>query len=152
MNNKQIAAELTDALIEPEDLPVPLKALIAATVMSARGAAPTRLGMAKTGSYSYGSSQTHYAGLLDALIERIPAEVAEMAQGEVDPALAVQMRAELQQRDTTIASLRAELAMLASRHEELRKYALALHQRTSELDQQQAAQQGATVRRLRSVD
>lgn len=151
MNNKQIAAELTEALIEPEDLPVPLKALIAATVMSARGAAPTRLGMAKTGSYSYGSSQTHYAGLLDALIERIPAEVAEMAQGEVDPALATQMRADLQQRDATIASLRAELVTVNARHEELRKYALALHQRTSELDQQ-AAQQGAAVRRLRPVD
>jgi hypothetical protein len=152
MNNKQIAAELTQALNETSELPVPLKALIAATVMSVRGAAPTRLGMAKTGSYSYGSSQTHYAGLLDALIERIPAEVAEMAQGEVDPALAVQMRADLQQRDATIATLRAELATRNARHEELRKYALALHQRTFELDQQQAAQQGATVRRLRPID
>lgn len=152
MNNKQIAEALTATLTDSGDLPVPIQAMIAAVVMASRGAAPTRLGMAKTAGYSYGSSQTHYAALLDALITRIPTEVAEMAQGAVDPALATSLRAELQQRDATIAALRAEAATQKAQHEHVRKYALALHQRVAELDRQEAAQRGAAVRRLHPID
>lgn len=152
MNTQQLATHLTHTLTEPGSLPVPLKALIAAAVMASRGAPLTRLGMAKTGGYSYGSSQTHYPGLLDALIERIPTEIAEATHDQADPALATRLRADIQQRDATITALRAERAALRDRLEELRKYALALHQRISELDKQEAAHGGSPVRHLQPID
>ncbi|PWB97819.1 hypothetical protein [Homoserinimonas hongtaonis] len=107
--------------------------------------------MSKVGGYSYGSSQNHYADLLDAIVEHLPGLVAGMADGDVDPLAIAKARGDLQQRDETVARLRREAADLASRHEELRRYALALHERLRELDQQSAAAAGAKVRPLRPL-
>lgn len=126
--SRELAQALTEALRE-DRVAVPSRALIAAVVISARGGAPTRLGMAKVGGYSYGSSQTHYSDLLNALCERVPHLVAAMADDIVDPAAAARLRADLQQRDASLAKLRTEHAALTERHEHLRRYALAMHER-----------------------
>jgi hypothetical protein len=127
-SNRELADAVRDALAGAEPLPVPLQALIAGTLMCARGGAPTRLGMAKVGGYSHGSSQTHYADLLDAIVDRLPAVVAAMAGG-VDPVPVARLADELRRRDETIAALRRELKALAGRQEQVRRYALALHER-----------------------
>lgn len=151
MNTQDLAESIKDALMSPSTLPVPLRAVIAGTLMCARGGAPTRLGMATIGGYSYGSSQNHYSGLLDALVEQLPAAVASMAAGEFDPVAAAKVRADLQQRDGTLADLRRELAALTKRHENLRRYTLALHVQVRQLDEQRAAEGGSPVRQLRPL-
>lgn len=149
MNNREVADAIREALTGPEPLPVPLKALVAATLMCDRGGAPTRLGMSKVGGYSYGSSQNH--DLLDAIVNALPGVVAEMAEGEVDPVAAADLRKQLQQRDATVNDLRKDLAALTARHEDVRRDALALHERLNEVDAQAAAQTGARVRVLRPL-
>lgn len=131
--NRELAKALTEALTE-DQVGVPTRALIAAVLMCARGSAPTRLGMSKVGGYSYGSSQTHYGDLLDALCEKVPGLVAEMADDIVDPAAAARLRDDLQRRDASLAALRAEHAALTQRHEHLRRYALAVHERLRAVD------------------
>ena len=138
--HRDLAEALRDALAAGGSLPVPLQALIAGTLICARGAAPSRLGMSKVGGYSYGSSQSHYADLLDAIVEQLPAVVSAMAAGEVDPAAAARLSDELRRRDETIAALRRELREAAGRQEHVRRYALALHERL------RAVEGGAAVR------
>lgn len=151
MNAREQARAIVDCLESEEALPVPLKALIAGTLMCARGGSPTRLGMAKVANYSYGSSQAHYAGLLNAIVDRLPTLVAAMTLSDIDPVSASQLRKDLADRDSTISSLRAEVADLKFRREELRKYAIALHQRLHQVDQEAAATTGANVRTLRPL-
>ncbi|NKX53627.1 hypothetical protein [Arthrobacter mobilis] len=141
--HRELAAALRDALNAEAQLPVPLQALIAGSVMCARGGAPSRLGMAKVGRYSYGSSQNHYADLLDAIVGRLPAVVAGMAAGGIDPATAARLGEEVRRRDETIAALRRELKALAERSEHVRRYALALHERVRTLEEQAAGEAGA---------
>jgi hypothetical protein len=131
--SRELSQALTDAINE-DQVAVPIRALIASVLMSARGGAPTRLGMSKVGGYSYGSSQTHYGDLLDALCERVPHLVADMATDIVDPAGAAKLRNDLQQRDASLAALRAENAALTERHEHLRRYALAVHERLRSIE------------------
>lgn len=131
--NRELAQTLTAALTEGKAA-VPTRAFIAAVLMCARGGAPTRLGMSKVGNYSYGSSQTHYSQLLDALCARVPDLVADMGNDVGDPAMAARLRNDLQQRDVSLAALRAEHAALTMRHEHLRRYALAIHERLRGLE------------------
>jgi len=95
MNNRDMASAITSVLRTGEPLPVPLRALIAATLICERGGAPSRLGMSKVGGFSYGSSQKHYADFLTALVEDLPAAVADMTSSTVDPVLAATLRSEL---------------------------------------------------------
>lgn len=151
MNSRELAAAIRDALGE-ESPPVPVRALVAAVLMCARGTAPSRLGMAKVGGYSYGSSQNNYADLLDALVDRLPHVVGEMVPADsVDPAAAAKLRDDLQQRDATIKRLRDEIADLKERHEHVRRYALALHQRQDERDMKDS-ETGARIVPLRRLD
>lgn len=133
LTSRELARALRDALLE-DPVGVPVRALIAAALMCTRGDAPTRLGMAKVAGYSYGSSQTHYRDLLNALVERVPILIADMASDAGDPAAATRLRADLQHRDATIANLRSEYAALTERHEHLRRYALAMHGRLRDLE------------------
>ncbi|MCG2621658.1 hypothetical protein LVY72_06980 [Arthrobacter sp. I2-34] len=133
-SNRELAEAITDALAGGA-LPVPLQALVAGTLMCARGGAPTRLGMAKVGGYSNGSSQTHYADLLAAIIDRLPAAVAAMAD-DVDPVPAARLAAEVRRRDETIAALRRQVRALARSREQVRRYALALHERLRAVEAQ----------------
>lgn len=149
MNSRELADALREALRE-DDPPVPVRALVAAVLMCARGGAPTRLGMSKVGGYSRGSSLNHYADFIDAVVQRLPRVVASMASDVGDPVAAARLREELQQRDETIAQLRTDLVGLTDRHEELRRYALALHERLRELDTRAAAE-GGRVLTLRPV-
>ncbi|MFD1211453.1 hypothetical protein ACFQ36_05300 [Arthrobacter sp. GCM10027362] len=132
-SHRELADGLRDALTADGNLPVPLQALIAGTLVCARGGAPSRLGMAKVGGYSYGSSQNHYADLLEAIVDRLPAAVASMA-GQADPVTAARLSEEVRRRDRTIAALRRELQVLAERQEHMRRYALALHERLRRLE------------------
>jgi len=133
MTNREFAEALHTALLR-EDPPVPVRALIAGVLMCARGGAPTRLGMAKVGGYSYGSSQNHYGDLLDVLVDRLPEVTEAMAAGDGDPVAAARLRDEVQSRDRTIGELRHDLAAMRDRHENVRRYALALHERLRALD------------------
>ena len=151
MSSRDLAAAIRDALRE-DTPPVPVRALVAAVLMCARGGAPSRLGMARLAKYSYGSSQNNYSDLLDALVERLPHVVGEMVPADsIDPAAAAKLRDDLQQRDATIERLRAELADLKERHEQVRRYALALHNRQDERDIKDA-ETGARVVPLRRLD
>ena len=151
MSSRDLAAALRDALRD-ETPPVPVRALVAAVLMCARGGAPSRLGMSKLARYSYGSSQNNYADLLDALVERIPHVVGEMVPADsVDPAAAAKLRDDLQQRDATIARLRTELADLKERHEHVRRYTLALHQQQDERDMKDS-ETGGRIVPLRRLD
>jgi hypothetical protein len=134
-SNRELAEAVRDALAGEGALPVPLQALIAGTLMCARGGAPTRLGMAKVGGYSHGSSQTHYADLLDAIVDQLPATVAAMAGG-IDPVPVARLADEVRRRDETIAALRRELRALAGHQEQVRRYALALHERLRAVEAQ----------------
>ncbi|MDQ0259481.1 hypothetical protein [Sinomonas atrocyanea] len=151
LSAKELAEALRHALTS-ENVPVPLKALIAAVLAAAKGKAPTRLGMATIGRFSHGSSQTHYGALLDALVERIPAEVSAMVPGDIDPTAAARLRQELQKRDETISELRRDLSETLDRHASLQRYALALHHQVREQEQRDATESGASVRTLHAVD
>lgn len=140
--HRELAAALSNALNAEAQPPVPLQALVAGSVICARGGAPTRLGMAKLGGYSYGSSQNHYADLLDAIVGRLPAVVAGMAAGGIDPATTARLAEEVRRRDETIAALRRELKVLTERCEHVRRYALALHERVRALEEQGAGEAG----------
>lgn len=133
-SSRELAGALRDALQDASPA-VPLKAVVAAVLICARGGTPTRLGMAKTGGYSYGSSQTHYGDLLDALVEQLPHLVSAMSPGDDDPATAARLRSELREREATLASVRAELNELTERHEHVRRYALALHERLRTIEE-----------------
>jgi hypothetical protein len=134
LTHRELAEAIRAALDTEGNLPVPLQALIAGTLICARGGAPSRLGMARLGRYSYGSSQTHYASLLEAIIARLPDEVAAMAPGAADPATAARLSEELHRRDETIAALRRELRAVSGHQEQVRRYALALHERLRALE------------------
>jgi hypothetical protein len=151
MTNRELAQAIRDALNSANSIPVPLRSLVAGTLMCARGGAPSKLGMSKVGNYSYGSSQNHYAELLVAIVDQLPRVVAEMASGEIDPVTAARLRDELKQRDDTVRDLRRDLANVKQRHEELRRYALALHERLAEVEAQTAAGTGAAIRTLHPV-
>lgn len=142
--SRELAQALADAVRE-EQVAVPIRALIASVLMSARGGAPTRLGMSKVGGYSYGSSQTHYGDLLDALCEHVPHLVAEMADDIIDPAAAARLRDDLQQRDASLAALRADHAALTERHEHLRRYALAAHERLRAVEGDQGLEEARVL-------
>lgn len=152
MESRTLARALTELLNSPDELPVPIKAFIASVAICQRGAAPSRLGMAKTGNYSYGSSQTHYPELLSALIKRIPNEITRMSPSDHDPARAVHLQDELRQRDATIHDLRRAATAHMETTEHLRRYALALQQRVAELEKGEAAHHGRPVRPLRPLD
>ena len=130
------------ALDTEGDLPVPLAALIAGTLLCGRGAVPSRAAMAKLGRYSCGSSQTHYADLLAAIVRRLPEAVAAMDTGGIDPAAAARLAGELRRRDEIIAELRREVRELAGRQEQVRRYALALHEQVRELQAGEEAAAG----------
>lgn len=120
--------------------------------MCAKGGAPTKLGMSKVGGYSYGSSQNHYAGLLEVLVTRLPEIIAGMSADGIDAQTASKLRRDLDNRNTTITGLRAELAELSERHEHTRRYALALHERLRRADEEAAADNAAIVRRLHPIN
>ncbi|SKC06943.1 hypothetical protein SAMN05660473_03928 [Arthrobacter sp. 49Tsu3.1M3] len=145
MNNRDMALAITSVLRTGEALPVPLRALIAAILICERGGAPSRLGMSKVGGFSYGSSQKHYADFLTSLVEDLPAAVADMTSNTTDPVLAANLLSDLQERDSTIRDLRSELAVLSQRHEHLRRYALAMHERIRAIDAQAAVESGKKV-------
>lgn len=145
MTSRELSDAMVEALNVEDALPVPLKAVIAGTLMCARGGSPTRLGMSKVGGYSYGSSQNHYANLLEAIVEHLPRVVAGMAADEFDPVAAAQRGKDIRQRDETIAQLRREMRSMTQKQEALRRYALALHERLREIHFQQAAETGNTV-------
>ncbi|MFJ5535106.1 hypothetical protein [Streptomyces sp. NPDC093261] len=85
--------------------------------------------MSKIAGYSHGSAATHYAGLLDVLLAKMPHIVADMTSDPIDPAAAARMRDALAQRDQTIADLRKEIATLAELNHHVQSYAIALHER-----------------------
>lgn len=145
MNNRDMARAITDVLRTEESLPVPLRALIAATIMCERGGAPSRLGMSKVGGFSYGSSQKHYADLLTALVNDLPAAVTEMTSNAADPVLAAKLMSDLQAREATIRDLRSELTALSDQYEDLRRYALAMHEKIRAVNAQAAAETGKKV-------
>jgi hypothetical protein len=145
MNNRDMAWAITSVLRAEESLPVPLRALIAAILICERGGAPSRLGMSKVGGFSYGSSQKHYADFLTALVEDLPRAVADMTSNTVNPVLAATLRSDMKERDETIRQLRSDLAALAQRHEDLRRYALAMHAAIRKIDAEAAAESGKKV-------
>lgn len=148
MNNLDMARAITSVLRPNESLPVPIRALIAATLICERGGAPSRLGMSKVGGFSYGSSQKHYAEFLTALVENLPHVIGPMTSESVDPVLASTLRSELNERDETIRNLRKDMSALADKFENLRRYALAMHATIREIDAKAAAESGAKVRPL----
>ncbi|MET0886471.1 MAG: hypothetical protein ABWX92_08475 [Mycetocola sp.] len=150
MSTRELAQRIRDAL-GSDPVPVPLRAVIAGTLMCAQGGAPTRLGMANVASYSYGSSQNHYSDLLDRLVEALPRVVAGMAVDDIDPLAMARARDGLRRRDQTIADLRAEIVSLKDRHEDIKRYALSADTRARELEAQMAAQSGKKVRALRPL-
>ncbi|WP_284989489.1 hypothetical protein [Arthrobacter sp. efr-133-TYG-120] len=151
MKSNELAIAITEILRAGGVVPVPLRAVIAATLMSERGGAPTRNGMAKVGGFSYGSSQNHYSDLLSAIVEELPRVLADMGSGGWDPVLAAKLRSDLQDRDATIKQLRSKVAELTDSQKHVRRYALALHERVRELDAQAAAESGKKVSPLRPL-
>ena len=152
MTSRELSDAMVEALRAKGALPVPLKAMLAGTLMCARGGSPTRLGMSKVGGYSYGSSQNHYANLLDAIVERLPSFVAGMATDEIDPVAAAQRRKDIRQRDETIAALRLELKSMTQKQETLRRYSLALHERLREINEQEATDVTTRVRSIHPLE
>lgn len=150
MTTSDLAQALRQALSK-DDLPVPVRALVAGVLMCARGGAPSRLGMSKVGDYSYGSSQNHYSDLLDVLVDRLPKITASMSSGPVDPVEVAKLREDVQRRDRVIAELRQELRTREHRLENLRRYALALHERLRVLEEQ-GSQSGARVLEIHRTD
>lgn len=152
MTNQDLAKLIDDLLNVDEPIPVPFKALLASVMMASRGAALSKAGMARTGQYSHGSAHKHYNDLLETLIARIPAQVRAMHDVGVRAIDPDALRAELVSRDDTIAALRQEIAGRNSDLEQVRRYALALHQRTGDLETQLAADHGRQVRPIRALD
>lgn len=148
MNNHSLSIAITDALRSGTELPVPLKALLAGTLICERGGAPTRLGMSKIGGFSRGSSLNHYADLLAAIVELLPRALMEMTSDQTDPVHAAALREDLHKRDETIQQLRVELAAQKRSQEDLRRYALAVHERLRDVNAQVAAETGAKVSTL----
>lgn len=145
VNSQELAKSITIALRSEGGLAVPLRALLAGTLMCERGGSPSRLGMSKVGKFSYGSSQNNYSDLLTAIVEELPRALDDMMSDGTDPVLAAKLRANLQDRDGTIRQLRRDLAVVEQSQEDLRRYALALHQRLGEIASQGAAEKGAKV-------
>jgi len=152
MRNQDLANLIDHLLSNDEPLPVPFKALLASVLMASRGAALSKAGMARIGQYSHGSAHKHYNDLLETLIARIPAQVRDMDDTGVRAVDPDAIRAQLVSRDATIAALRREIAERNSDMEQVRRYALALHQRTSELETQLAADHGRRVRPIRPLE
>lgn len=144
-NNRDLAMAITDALRNGAELPVPLKALLAATLMCERGGAPSRLGMSMIGGFSRGSSLNHYADLLAAIVDELPRVLLEMTSDGKDPVVAAKLRADLQERDATVQKLRAELSAQNRSQEGVKRYVLALHERLREIEAQAAAETGMKV-------
>ncbi|WP_146243213.1 hypothetical protein [Curtobacterium sp. MCBD17_021] len=131
---------------------MPLKALLASVMMASRGAALSKAGMARTGQYSHGSAHKHYNELLETLMVHIPAHLRKMDDVGVRAIDPNALQAEVASRNATIAALRAELAARDSELDQIRRYALALHQRTVEVEEQWAADHGHRVRPIRALD
>lgn len=147
--NRELAAILATIMSGSEPLPVPLQALIAGTLLSANGEPVSKAGMARIGKYSHGSAHKHYNELLVTLQHRIPLEISRMNDDDRDPITITQLRAELTERDATIDGLREQLSTASENIENVRRYALALHQQVHDLEAQAASTEGRQVRPLR---
>lgn len=133
------------------EVPVVLRALLAAVALASADRPVNSVTMAKAGGYARGTANTKNKDAL-AVITRVAKVIADsqLDHGEGTEGIS-ELSSKVQERDSTISALRAKLAQSKSDLDVVASYARDLHNRLQGEFDAVAAEKAIKVRTLRPV-
>jgi hypothetical protein len=132
-------------------VPVVLRALLAAVALASADRPVNSVTMAEAGGYARGTASTKNKDAL-AVITRVAKAIADTQLGHGESTEGIlELSSKVQERDATIATLRAQLAQSKSDLDVVVSYARDLHNRLQGEFDAVAAERAEKVRTLRPV-
>lgn len=146
------AGEPVDVAEELRSLPVVLRAALAVAVLAAADRPFSGVTVATAGGFSRGTAYRNNRGALHTVTAAVPHVVDAMLARAREGATSASLGATVQQRDDTIADLRAALRETAQERDVAIAYARDLHEQLAPEFRAILADKTAKVRRLRAID
>jgi hypothetical protein len=144
----QEVVQVLDAL---RNLPVVLRATLAAVALGAADKPVNALSVSRAAGYSRGTAYRHNSDALEVVLRAAPS-VASALIGRADAGQTIAgLAATLQERDRIIAGLRSELRSAAAERDLALSYARDLHEQLAPEYEQIVSDRKQKVRALRSV-
>ena len=134
---------------EYRGIPVPVRVLLAAVILAASDQPITGKNLATVGAFSRGSTLRDYGTLVSRLRDTVPQFIAEALSDATEGRSVAALAADLQQRDDTIAELRAEIRQQQYDVAVAHSYARDLHERYRHDIEEAERERAAKVRHLR---
>ena len=134
------------------DIPIPVRAALAATALAAANLSINGVTMAAFGGYSRGTAAGRHKHALETVAQGIPLLVGVQLDGARTSRSVSEMDSELRKRDSTIAELRSELKQTRSELGTVLSYTRDLHNHLRDDLAQIEAERAKKVRLLRPLD
>ena len=158
----QLTSALNNACENPDDplsvldalrdLPVALRAVLAAVALGAADLPVNALSVSKAAGYSRGTAYRHNAEALETVLRAAPVVASALIGRTANTQTVAALAESLQDRDRTIAALRTELRATTTERDMALSYARDLHEQLAPEYEQLVRERQQKVRSLRAVE